>query len=118
MDKKQFSGLFFSKTKDFLDIFLPKQSNRSSETVRAYRISLNCFYDYVTETAGISAVSFRFSDCTYDFVLGYSQFLQEQKNCCQHGKPTACSIETYLKYVTDADFPWFRYILPLRKCLF
>lgn len=92
MDKKQFSGLFFS---------------------------LNCFYDYVTETAGISAVSFRFSDCTYDFVLGYSQFLQEQKKLAASTvNQRLAALKTYLKYVTDTDFSMVRYISPLRKCRF
>lgn len=116
MYKKQFSGLFFSKTKDFLDIFLPKQNNRSSETVRAYRISLNSFYDYVMKTAGISAVSFRFSDCTYDFVLGYSQFLREQKKLAASTvNQRLAALKTYLKYVTDADFSMIQVYLAVKK---
>ncbi|MCM1561814.1 MAG: site-specific integrase [Butyrivibrio sp.] len=116
MPKKQFSDLFFSKTKDFLDVFLPKQNNRSSETVRAYRISLNSFYDYVTETAGIPAISFRFSDCTYDFFLGYPQFLREQKNLAPSTvNQRFAALKTYLKYVADADFSMIQVYLAAKK---
>lgn len=116
MYKKQFSDLFFSKTKDFLDIFLPKQNNRSSETIRAYRISLNAFYDYVTETAGIPAVSFCFSDCTYDFALGYSQFLREKKKLAASTvNQRLAALKTYLKYVADADFSMVQAYLAVKK---
>ena len=47
--KPEFADLFFSKTKDFLDIFLKSQEQRSRDTIKAYRISLSSFYKYVTE---------------------------------------------------------------------
>ena len=36
--KPEFSELFFSRTKDFLDLFLVRQQQLSKETVKAYRI--------------------------------------------------------------------------------
>ena len=68
-NRTEFAELFFSKTKDFLDVFLPRQENRSPETVKAYKLSLTCFYNYVTTECKRSAIAFCFSDCTYDFVL-------------------------------------------------
>ena len=44
--KPEFADLFFSKTKDFLDIFLKSQEQRSRDTIKAYRISLSSFYKY------------------------------------------------------------------------
>ena len=75
----KFNELFFSKTKDYLDCFLARQENRSEETIKAYRISLTCFYEFVTKVKLLNAMQFRFSDCTYEFVLFYSQYLQEDK---------------------------------------
>ena len=41
----KYTNLFFSKTKDFLDIFLKSQEQRSKDTIKAYRISLTSFYN-------------------------------------------------------------------------
>jgi integrase/recombinase XerD len=70
-----FSELFFSKAKDFLDIFLSRQERRSRDTVKAYRISLTCFYEYVTVEKKLKVMYFKFIDCTYEFTLSYSQYL-------------------------------------------
>ena len=51
--KPEFTDLFFSRTKDFLDVFLKRQEQRSPDTIKAYRISLSSFYQYVTEIQGI-----------------------------------------------------------------
>ena len=63
--KPEFADLFFSKTKDFLDIFLKSQEQRSRDTIKAYRISLSSFYKYVTEVKEMIVMQFCFSDCTY-----------------------------------------------------
>ena len=63
--KPEFADLFFSKTKDFLDIFLKSQEQRSRDTIKAYRISLSSFYKYVTEVKEMIVMQFCFSDCAY-----------------------------------------------------
>lgn len=102
--KPSFQELFFSRTKDFLDTFLLRQEQRTEETVKAYRISLSQFYTYVTEQKGIKVMSFRFSDCTYEFVLGYSLYLQEEKNLANSTiNQRLAALKSYLKYVSDGD---------------
>ena len=91
--KPEFADLFFSKTKDFLDIFLKSQEQRSRDTIKAYRISLSSFYKYVTDVKGMKVMQFCFSDCTYEFVLSYSQYPGNTKTCKQYGKPTASCTE-------------------------
>ncbi|MCC8102446.1 MAG: hypothetical protein LIP11_09395 [Clostridiales bacterium] len=62
MNKKpEFKDLFFSRTKDFLDLYLVRQEQRSADTVKAYRISLSSFYTYVTEEKQIYGCSFETS---------------------------------------------------------
>ena len=100
-NKTEFKELFFSKTKDFLDVFLKKQEDRSSDTVKAYRISLTAFYVYVTVIKGISVMAFRFEDCTYEFVLSYSQYLQEEKGLSN--STVISQICSRRRYLTDAD---------------
>ena len=72
-----YESLFFSKTADFLDVYLVRQAGKSPYTRKAYKAGLSSFYDYVTEVLQISPMVFQFSQCSYQLVLGYSQYLQE-----------------------------------------
>lgn len=114
--KPSFQELFFSRSKDFLDVFLLRQENRSEETVKAYRISLSEFFRYVTEQKNIKVMNFRFSDCTYDFVLGYSQYLQEEKKLANSTvNQRLAAIKAYLKYVADGDISLMQVYMGIQK---
>jgi hypothetical protein len=76
MKTKSFNELFFSRTHEFLDGYLPSQCSRSPHTVKAYRDSLTVFRRYVT-LQGISLKKFGFEDCTRDFLLGFMEYLQK-----------------------------------------
>lgn len=112
----EFTDLFFSKTKDYLDIFLKRQEKRSDDTIKAYRISLSSFYKYVTEEKQIKVMKFCFSDCTYDFVLSYSQYLQEkQKLANSTVNQRLAALKSYLKYVSDGDISLMQVYMAVQK---
>lgn len=114
--KPEFTELFFSRTKDFLDVFLKKQEQRSKETVKAYRISLSMFYEYVTIVKGIRVMTFRFEDCTYEFVLSYSQYLQEDKKLANSTvNQRLAALKSYLKYVADGDIGLMQIYMAIQK---
>ncbi len=114
--KPDFSDLFFSETKDFLDLFLSRQQQRSPQTVKAYRISLTTFYEYVKFEKGLDVMQFRFSDCTYDFVLSYSQYLQEQKKLSNSTvNQRLAALKSYMKYVADKDVLHFQTYMAVQK---
>ena len=46
MKKEEFSQLFFSRTNDYLNVYLPKHKDGSDCTKRTYRIALKEFKDY------------------------------------------------------------------------
>lgn len=48
--KKAKKILFFSKTLDFLEHYLPEQSLKSRNTIETYRDALTVFRRYVTDT--------------------------------------------------------------------
>ena len=50
-----FENLFFSKTADFLDVFLIKQANKSEYTKKQYKTGLSEFYDYLVDVRHLSA---------------------------------------------------------------
>ncbi len=112
----EFRELFFSKTKDFLDVFLPRQENRSPKTIKAYRLSLTCFYNYITSECKRNAITFCFSDCTYDFVLKYSQYMQEKKNLANSTvNQRLAALKSYLKYVSDGNIALMQVHLGVQK---
>lgn len=99
-----YESLFFSKSAAFLDVYLERQAGKSSYTRKSYKAGLSTFYDYVTVVLGISPMRFQFSQCSYQLVLEYSQYLQEvlhRKNSTVNSKLAA--IKAYLEYAADCD---------------
>ena len=56
--KKAVQKLFFSKTLDFLEHYLPHQARKSGNTVETYRDALTVFRRYVVENQHLSIRSF------------------------------------------------------------
>lgn len=63
-------------THDFLYVFLTQQDGRSLNTIESYRDGLTVFRRYVCVKRSIPMQKFRFSDCTYEFLLDYTNYLQ------------------------------------------
>lgn len=103
MSKITLNKLFFSKTRDFLDLYLSQQCSRSNYTIKSYRDALTIFRRYITEEKGGSIKTFRFDDCTREFVLDFMVFMQAKS----YSKPTCnqrlAAIKAYLWYVADGD---------------
>ena len=102
MKTTTYDNMFFSKTRDFLDLYLEKQSSRSSHTVRAYRDALTVFKRFAL-SEGYSLRTFGFEDCTHDFMLSFLEYLQNmgyQKTTCNQ---RLAAIKSYLWYVADCD---------------
>ena len=115
-NRPELKELFFSKTNDFLHIYLPRQECRSKETIKAYRISLNDFFSYVTEVEEKNVMCFCFTDCTYEFVLSYSQYLQEvQKYTHNTVNQKLAALKTYLKYVADGNIELLQIFMAVQK---
>ena len=98
------SELFFSRSKDFLEVHIPLQRGQSQNTANSYRKSLTNFRLYALEVKNLSIKEFCFADCTYDFVLDYSSYMQNVK----HYKPSTVNsrlsaIKAYLKYAAAMD---------------
>jgi len=98
------SMLFFSKTLDFLETYIPRQKNGSKNTVETYRLSLSIFRGYVYNEMGISIRDFKFADCTYDFVLDYRNWLYNVKNFKESTTNNRlAAIKSYVSYAAARD---------------
>lgn len=53
--------LFFSKTNEYLNVYLPKQAAKSAKTIKTYSDALTVFRRYLYEERGISIRSFKFA---------------------------------------------------------
>ncbi len=101
--KKPQKKLFFSKTFDFLEHYLPEQVLKSRNTVETYRDALTVFRQYVTGTLHLSMRSFGFEDCTHDFLWSYMEFLHKNGNAETTCNNRLAAIRAYLWYVADGD---------------
>lgn len=102
--------LFFSKTSDFLEVYLPKQAFRSDNTQTSYRINLETFFNYLIKK-NISPNDFAVTDCTYEFLLAYSQYLQESDYSVNTVNQKMATIKTYLKYIADCNLSYMQVYL-------
>jgi len=95
--------LFFSRTADFLDIFLTKQCNKSKKTQESYRDALTVFKRYV-EYTGKTILTFRYVDCTYEYLLDYKEYLALQKDYSPSSiNQRIAAIKSYMKYSYGCD---------------
>lgn len=90
-------------TADYLTAYLPNDV-QNANTTDAYRDALTRFKRYVTDVKGIRIHKFLFTDCTYDFVLEYRNWLIDT----EHLKESTVNhritvIKAYLKYAAARD---------------
>lgn len=95
--------LFFSRTWDFLNVYLIKQAGRSPATAESYRDSLTVFKNYLTGELGSSIGTFQFSDCTKECIYGYREYLLGKGIQPSTVNVRVAAIRSYLSYAADMD---------------
>lgn len=96
-------ALFFSKTNDFLNLYLPRQAMKSDNTINTYRDGLTVFRKYLTEVKNISIRKFKFEECTHDFLLDYMAYLKDKGCAAGTCNNRLAAIRAYLWYVADGE---------------
>ncbi len=104
MKRGEIDQLFFCRNNDFLNIYIPKQQNGSQNTSNTYKCGMQTFRSYVNNIAGIHTNKFKFSDCSYDFLLDYRNYTHDVK----HFSESTCNnklatIKSYMNYVAARD---------------
>lgn len=95
--------LFFSKTWNFLNVYLIKQVGRSQATAESYRDSLTIFKNYVIDGLNNSIATFKFSDCTKECIYNFRQYLMERGSQASTVNVRVAAIRSYLNYAADMD---------------
>lgn len=108
--------LFFSRTYDFLHVYIPKEKGGSKHTFTTYRQGLKTFRGYVNDIAGIPSNKFEFKDCTYDFLLDYRNHLHdvmELKKRTVNNKIAA--VKSYVGYAAARDIGLQQYAFSIEQ---
>ena len=95
--------LFFSRTYDFLERYLPRQVGRSPHTVESYRDALTVFRRFVRDERGLSVADMEFGDCTRDLVLSFVEHLRSQGCSAGTCNQRLAAIRSYLWFAADRD---------------
>ena len=103
LNMKKNSELFFSKTKNFLTVYLVKQCNKSVHTVKSYKDTLTIFRRFIGEVENISIKTFKFSDCKRDVLLKFIEYLRNGRAAVSTINNKLAGIRAYLWYCSDED---------------
>lgn len=101
--RKPAEKLFFSKTLEFLEHYLPEQALKSRNTVETYRDALTIFRRYIAEERNLSIRSFRYEDCTKDLLLSFMEFLYKKGYAETTCNNRLAALRAYLWYSSDED---------------
>ena len=95
--------LFFSRTSDFLDVFLVKQCNKSEKTRESYRDALTVFKRFV-EAREKSILNFQYTDCTYEYLLDFKEYMRKElKYAPSSSNQRLAAIKAYVRYSFGCD---------------
>ena len=93
--------LFLKTIRDFLTVYLPRQRKLSDNTVRSYRMSLNLFFEFLSEKHEIPLYKLSFEHLTTELVTEYMSWLQEERS----NSDTTCNqrlmaLRSFAKYAS------------------
>ena len=95
--------LFFSRTSDYLDVYLTEQCNKSKKTKESYRDALVIFKRFV-EKSGKTILQFRYTDCTYKFLLDFKEYMHKDlKYAASSSNQRLAAIKSYGRYSFGCD---------------
>mgnify|MGYP000863371237 CR=1 FL=1 len=98
-----YGELFFSRTYDFLEVYLVGQAGRSEHTRKSYKLGLGAPCDCVTGRLAIPPGRFTFRLCTYELLLGWSRRMRAAGLASGTASPGLAAVRAYLRYAADGD---------------
>jgi integrase/recombinase XerD len=95
---------FFRFARDYLHAYMPKTRGLSPKTIEAYRISLECFMDYLTEAEHIGRERVSFDHFERQHLKGWLTWMTDQR----HYTPKTVSlrlsaVKAFLAYASYED---------------
>jgi integrase/recombinase XerD len=95
---------FFSFARDFLHAYMPKTRDLSPKTIEAYRISLECFLDYLGEAEQIERDRVRFDHFDRQHLKGWLTWMTDQRHYAAKTVTLRLSaVKAFLAYAAHED---------------
>lgn len=114
---------FYQMVRDFLTVYLPKQKASSTNTIKAYRESLNLLLEYLKEEENLPLMDVSFDRITRKTVEDYLDWLEETRKCSISTRNhRLSSIRSFYKYAGNRDLSVIAYTLefeniPIKKAI-
>ena len=95
---------FYSFARDYLHTYLPTVARRSPKTIEAYRISLECFLDYLAEVDHVEGAQVGFDHFERKHLKGWLAWMVDQRH---YAPPTIAlrlsTVRAFLAYAAHED---------------
>jgi len=103
-DPKTGAPDFYAFARDYLHTFLPTVARRSPQTIEAYRISLECFLDYLHGQANIERAHVSFDHFDRDHLKGWLAWMIDQRHYATRTVALRLStVKAFLTYCSGED---------------
>jgi len=101
---KKLENMFFSMSHDFLEVYIPQNRGSGNHTKESYKDGLGTFWDYVRNKLQLNIRKFKFSDCTFDLVLDYRNWMYDSKGyAASTANHRLAVLRAYLHYAAARD---------------
>ena len=107
--------LFFSKTYEFLEVYLPKELSRSVCTVNSYRDALTIFRKYLLDICKVSINEFMFEQFDCACLRGFMNFLKDAGCSARTINSRLSALKSYLEFASYEDVAFQSIALKIRK---
>ena len=107
--------LFFSMTLEYLEIYMPKQLGRSTQTIKAHRDTLTVFRRFLLKDKKISIRRFSFQECTPALMQDFILYLKSSGNSAVTCNRRLSSLRSYLWFAADRDVALQSVVLRIAK---
>jgi site-specific recombinase XerD len=95
---------FFNFARDYLHGYMPKVQHLSVKSIEAYRISLECFLDYLAETENVQRVQVNFDHFDRNHLKAWLVWMVEQRHYAPRTIALRLStIKAFLAYCSQED---------------
>lgn len=95
---------FYAFARDYLHTYLPTVARRSPKTIQAYRISLECFLDYIRDQHNIDRAYVSFDHFDRDHLKGWLAWMTDQRHYAASTVALRLStVKAFLTYCSGED---------------
>lgn len=103
-DRKTGAPDFYAFARDYLHTYLPTVARRSPKTIEAYRISLECFLDYLHDQHNIERAHVSFDHFDRDHLKGWLAWMNDQRHYAATTVALRLStVKSFLTYCSGED---------------